>query len=51
MQSLQSVSVNKTEDYLIGLLSEDNPERLASLGFGWAGSLQEVKLESTFSER
>ena len=51
MQSLQSVSVNKSEDYLIGLLSEDNPERFASFGFSGAGFLQEIKVEQTFTER
>ena len=49
MQSLQRVSVNKTEDYLIGLLSEDNPERFASFGFSGAGSLEEIKIEKTFN--
>jgi hypothetical protein len=47
---LEQVSVNFTQEYLVGLQSEDNPERFASFGFSGTGFLQEVDFDYSFSK-
>jgi hypothetical protein len=52
MQNLESVTENMTAEYLIGLHSEENPERFGSFGFSAPGFLKEMQIDyNSFTQK